>query len=182
MDRHRPPLRSLAQRQKQQLQRRFFVRKSATGFDDFAQRPVQRFHTVGGVDCFADVRRVMKIEVLRSKITPRNGYATYASLSPPGLRSFSSLISSYPTDCFSDSISPPPGTNSSAAGNTKPPGKVNCTNNGTYGNSKGQTVRRPENCSRPPKGATAQCHDGSYSFSQSRRGTCSHHGRVTKWL
>ncbi len=28
----------------------------------------------------------------------------------------------------------------------------------------------------PPAGATAQCRDGSYSYSASRRGTCSHHG------
>ena len=57
-----------------------------------------------------------------------------------------------------------------------------CTNNGTYVNSKGQTVKRPENCSSAPKGATAQCRDGTYSFSQSRPGTCSHHGGVAKWL
>jgi hypothetical protein len=57
-----------------------------------------------------------------------------------------------------------------------------CTNNGTYVNSKGATVNRPENCSTAPQGATAQCRDGSYSFSQSRSGTCSHHGGVAKWL
>ena len=67
---------------------------------------------------------------------------------------------------------PPPGTNSSATSNTRPPGKANCTNNGTYVSSKRQTVQRPENCSAPPQGATAQCRDGTYSFSQSRRGTC----------
>lgn len=61
-------------------------------------------------------------------------------------------------------------------------GQPTCTNHGTYTNSKGQTVPRPENCSVPPKGATAQCRDGSYSFSQTRRGTCSHHGGVAKWL
>src|SRR6266853_921543 len=77
---------------------------------------------------------------------------------------------------------PQQGTNSSTTSNSKPPGKVNCTNNGTYVNSKGQTVQRPENCSGPPPGATAQCRDGSYSFSRSRRGTCSHHGGVAKWL
>src|SRR5262249_26351548 len=32
----------------------------------------------------------------------------------------------------------------------------------------------------PPMGATAKCRDGTYSFSQSRRGTCSHHGGVAK--
>jgi Protein of unknown function (DUF3761) len=57
-----------------------------------------------------------------------------------------------------------------------------CTDKGTYLNSKGETVKRPENCSAAPQGATAQCRDGSYSFSQSRRGTCSHHGGVAKWL
>ncbi|MGA2644526.1 MAG: DUF3761 domain-containing protein [Candidatus Sulfotelmatobacter sp.] len=37
-------------------------------------------------------------------------------------------------------------------------------------------------CERQGRGATAQCRDGSYSFSQSRRGTCSHHRGVAKWL
>ncbi len=74
---------------------------------------------------------------------------------------------------------PPSATNSDTKPNQPKP---NCTSNGTYVNSKGQTVKRPENCSNPPQGATAQCRDGSYSFSQSRRGTCSHHGGVAKWL
>lgn len=60
--------------------------------------------------------------------------------------------------------------------------KPNCTDNGTYVNSKGQTVKRPENCSTAPQGATAQCRDGTYSFSRGRRGTCSHHGGVAHWL
>ena len=33
-----------------------------------------------------------------------------------------------------------------------------------------------------PAGATALCRDGSYSFSASHRGTCSHHGGVGQWL
>jgi len=53
-----------------------------------------------------------------------------------------------------------------------------------YTNSKGERVasptRTPDN--QPPAGATAQCRDGTYSFSQSRRGTCSQHGGVGKWL
>jgi hypothetical protein len=36
--------------------------------------------------------------------------------------------------------------------------------------------------SSAPKGATARCMDGTYGFSQHRRGTCSHHGGVKKWL
>jgi hypothetical protein len=33
-----------------------------------------------------------------------------------------------------------------------------------------------------PVGASAVCVDGTYSFSQNRRGTCSHHGGVSRWL
>ena len=33
-----------------------------------------------------------------------------------------------------------------------------------------------------PAGATAQCNDGTYSFSQHHQGTCSHHGGVAVWL
>ncbi|PYX31501.1 MAG: hypothetical protein DMG77_06650 [Acidobacteria bacterium] len=79
--------------------------------------------------------------------------------------------------------SPTPSPRPTATTGTKPSqAKPNCTNNGTYVNSKGQTVQRPENCSSAPQGATAQCRDGTYSFSKSRRGTCSHHGGVAKWL
>ena len=34
----------------------------------------------------------------------------------------------------------------------------------------------------PPPGATALCNDGTYSFSQTRSGTCSHHFGVKEWL
>lgn len=33
-----------------------------------------------------------------------------------------------------------------------------------------------------PSGATAICRDGTFSFSAHRRGTCSHHGGVARWL
>lgn len=33
-----------------------------------------------------------------------------------------------------------------------------------------------------PAGATAKCSDGTYSFSQNSRGTCSHHKGVIQWL
>lgn len=59
---------------------------------------------------------------------------------------------------------------------------INCPN-GTYLNSAGNTVCRPaESTNGTPAGATARCRDGTYSYSQSRRGTCSHHGGVATWL
>jgi hypothetical protein len=45
----------------------------------------------------------------------------------------------------------------------------------------GQATQPPSSYT-VPSGATAQCRDGSYSFSQSRSGTCSHHGGVSRWL
>jgi hypothetical protein len=64
---------------------------------------------------------------------------------------------------------------------TPPPAEEACTN-GTYVNSAGNTVCRPETSSTAPAGATAECEDGTYSFSESRSGTCSHHGGVARWL
>jgi hypothetical protein len=53
---------------------------------------------------------------------------------------------------------------------------------GSYVNSRGHCVPRPRRANQRPAGATAQCRDGTYSFSESRRGTCSHHGGVRLWL
>jgi uncharacterized protein DUF3761 len=53
-----------------------------------------------------------------------------------------------------------------------------------YINSRGQWIPSPTWTSDglPPQGATAQCSDGSFSFSQSAQGTCSWHGGVALWL
>ena len=51
-----------------------------------------------------------------------------------------------------------------------------------YTNSKGERVQSPTHYNSPPTGATALCRDGTYSFSRGRRGTCSHHGGVARWL
>ncbi|WP_345785974.1 DUF3761 domain-containing protein [Frateuria sp.] len=55
---------------------------------------------------------------------------------------------------------------------------------GSYTNHAGVQVHSPAHTDNgaAPAGASAQCRDGSYSFSQSRRGTCSHHGGVARWL
>lgn len=52
----------------------------------------------------------------------------------------------------------------------------------SYVNSRGHCAQRPMRAARPPAGATARCRDGTYSFSESRRGTCSWHGGVATWL
>ena len=51
-----------------------------------------------------------------------------------------------------------------------------------YTNSRGERVQSPTRYNQPPAGATALCRDGTYSFSRNRRGTCSGHGGVAKWL
>ena len=55
---------------------------------------------------------------------------------------------------------------------------------GHYKNTDGKTVHSPAHTKDGsiPSGATAECRDGSYSFSQHHRGTCSHHGGVSQWL
>ena len=55
---------------------------------------------------------------------------------------------------------------------------------GHYINRSGVTVRSPTHTvnGQAPAGASARCGDGTFSFSQNHRGTCSHHGGVAAWL
>jgi len=49
--------------------------------------------------------------------------------------------------------------------------------------SAGQLGRTaPSGPAAAPSGATALCRDGTYSYSQHRQGTCSHHGGVAQWM
>jgi hypothetical protein len=50
---------------------------------------------------------------------------------------------------------------------------------GYYKNVSGHCVHRP---SSSPAGATAQCRDRTYSYSEHASGTCSHHGGVARWI
>jgi hypothetical protein len=51
-----------------------------------------------------------------------------------------------------------------------------------YTNAEGHSIHRPMHAHRAPRGASARCGDGTYSFSENHRGTCSHHGGVATWL
>jgi peptidoglycan hydrolase-like protein with peptidoglycan-binding domain len=60
---------------------------------------------------------------------------------------------------------------------------TNLSNGNSYSNVNGNTVESPAySSSGIPAGATAQCRDGTYSFSLHHSGTCSHHGGVAQWL
>lgn len=52
----------------------------------------------------------------------------------------------------------------------------------TYENIYNNEVQAPTHYKSIPSGACAICRDSSYSFSQNRRGTCSRHGGVARWL
>lgn len=64
------------------------------------------------------------------------------------------------------------------------PDEANLEEHGHYTNSNGKSVHAPAHTKSgaPPEGASAQCRDGSYSFSRNHRGTCSRHGGVAHWL
>jgi hypothetical protein len=58
------------------------------------------------------------------------------------------------------------------------------SNSNTYTNVDGERIHGPARCTdgQVPAGASALCRDGSYSFSENRRGTCSGHEGVQQWL
>lgn len=61
--------------------------------------------------------------------------------------------------------------------------EASLTSHGHYRNVSGHTVHSPSRTvtGRAPAHWTAQCGDGSYSFSEHHQGTCSHHGGVSAW-
>jgi peptidoglycan hydrolase-like protein with peptidoglycan-binding domain len=57
------------------------------------------------------------------------------------------------------------------------------SNNNGYTNVSRAQVHSPAYSTNGiPAGASAQCRDGTYSFSMHHSGTCSHHGGVASWL
>jgi len=64
------------------------------------------------------------------------------------------------------------------------PDESDLDNHHSYTNREGQPVHSPAHSrsGAVPQGASAQCRDGTYSFSRHHRGTCSGHGGVAHWL
>lgn len=64
------------------------------------------------------------------------------------------------------------------------PDENELTSHKHYINKDGKTIHSPAKSKSGdiPAGASAQCRDGSYSFSRHHSGTCSHHGGVSQWL
>jgi len=54
--------------------------------------------------------------------------------------------------------------------------------NGAYTSGSTSTASSSGSSTSTSTDATAQCRDGSYSYSQHRSGTCSHHGGVARWI
>lgn len=75
----------------------------------------------------------------------------------------------------------PAKTSPKTAPTAKAPNPVDCGSD-HYRNTDGVCVHRPATGPGASDGATALCKDGSYSYSQNRRGTCSGHGGVRTWL
>ncbi len=78
---------------------------------------------------------------------------------------------------------PPPAASAPASQTAAPP-DTRLVERGSYVNSDGNRIHVPAHTvdGSVPSGASAQCRDGSYSFSAHARGTCSHHGGVAHWL
>jgi hypothetical protein len=78
----------------------------------------------------------------------------------------------------------PPSNTPSTPQKKAEPNEANLQTHDHYRNKAGQNVHSPAKSidGKVPAGASAECRDGSYSFSKNRRGTCSGHGGVASWL
>jgi hypothetical protein len=105
---------------------------------------------------------------------PRGSALEVAACSVGWCEAYSGSIAGYVAERYLSAKPPPPAT---------APTRERSSGRG-YINSSGEWVPSPTwtEDGRPPAGATARCRDGSYSYSRSRRGTCSHHGGVARWL
>jgi len=97
------------------------------------------------------------------------------TVSPPQVQTQQPQQYSPPENSQRTSVAPPASQPRQSRSST-------LSNDNYYTNSDGNSVHSPGHSDSVPAGATAQCNDGTYSFSQHRQGTCSHHGGVEQWL
>jgi hypothetical protein len=89
---------------------------------------------------------------------------------------------------LSTAAAKPPAPSASAASAIASPAATpqesQLAEHGHYINKAGAVVHSPAHSltGQSPAGASAKCRDGTFSFSQHHRGTCSHHGGVSAWL
>lgn len=89
---------------------------------------------------------------------------------------------STPAVVDSPEIPVPVTTTAARAPLNPPPDTATSCSEGSYRNMDGNCIPRPAPAPVAPQGATARCVDGTFSYSQHRQGTCSHHGGVAEWL
>lgn len=123
--------------------------------------------------------------------TPDSGKAAQSSNNGTDAASSQTLTPSDASSSNGSSISTPapapaPSDSSSTDTSSSDTGlsDTNLSNDNSYTNVDGTTAHSPADSTDGsiPVGATAQCADGTYSFSQHHSGTCSHHGGVSSWL
>lgn len=126
--------------------------------------------------------QVFKTKNSKSVQKPIN-YVRYASLNGSKF-SFAAQIAAVQSVQTQAATTTPASTTTTSDTTNTGVNDTNLSNNNTYVNSDGTTVHSPADSTNGsvPAGATAQCVDGTYSFSQTHSGTCSHHGGVASWL
>jgi hypothetical protein len=94
------------------------------------------------------------------------------------------LFASAPPTYADDKDTPSAPDVQAARPKSKQPNEADLNEHGHYVNKQGVTVHSPAHSKSgaAPDGASARCRDGTYSFSQHRSGTCSHHSGVGQWL
>ncbi|MEW2083937.1 DUF3761 domain-containing protein [Streptomyces sp. NPDC005283] len=94
----------------------------------------------------------------------------------------SSTVSGMGDDYSDDSSSTVAGPGDDYSDDSSSSGSSSSTGGSDSSESDSSSSSSSGGSQQAPAGATAQCNDGTYSYSAHRRGTCSHHGGVAVWL
>jgi hypothetical protein len=111
---------------------------------------------------------------------PVSPVATAAPVVPPTQPAAEVTQPPAPKPTTTQALAAPP--SSDGGGDAGSGGRGGDCGSDSYRNVDGACVHDPVQAPAAPPGATAQCRDGSYSFSKHHSGTCSGHGGVAQWL